>query len=294
MQHLLLTFLLLIFTGMTTAQNRTVTGVISDPDGPIGGAIITVKGTERYSTTNFDGFYSIMVNDGDVLVFSYVGYESQEVKVGLLNIINVILISSSEEIVIECGLYRTNQKISLFKLINNELIGVSYQDYYQFIPKVNFGMSLGSDFENGLFINGFISTYIKTSSRTDPYYQFIDLDSKLFRNESLQFNYHSLTLGFPKNSSIFKNHSLYIRLPYVDYSNNLNNFKEVGVGVGLAGELFLGIGHYTNYDYFKSTNIFSTQFSRSIKIGEEYFTASINYQHLERFEEFTIGLGYHF
>ncbi|MEE2800996.1 MAG: carboxypeptidase-like regulatory domain-containing protein, partial [Bacteroidota bacterium] len=91
MQHLLLTFLLLIFTGITTAQNRTVSGVISDPDGPIGGAIITVKGTERYSMTNFDGFYSIMVNDGDVLVFSYVGYESREIVVGYQNKINVSL-----------------------------------------------------------------------------------------------------------------------------------------------------------------------------------------------------------
>lgn len=60
---------------------QQVTGSVSDDSGPIPGASVVVKGTTNGTTTDFDGNYTIDANSGDVLVYSYVGYEEQEATV---------------------------------------------------------------------------------------------------------------------------------------------------------------------------------------------------------------------
>jgi len=67
----------LLFGSFIYAQ--TVTGVVSDTSGPVPGANVLVKGTTTGTVTDFDGHYSIDVNSGDVLVFSFVGYLTQEI-----------------------------------------------------------------------------------------------------------------------------------------------------------------------------------------------------------------------
>ena len=72
-------FLLLGTSHFMSAQQ--VTGSVSDDSGPIPGASVVVKGTTNGTTTDFDGNYTIDANSGDVLVYSYVGYEEQEATV---------------------------------------------------------------------------------------------------------------------------------------------------------------------------------------------------------------------
>lgn len=63
--------------GQVMAQE--VTGTVSDPDGPLPGAAVFVKGTENGVVTDFDGNYVIKnVSNGDILVFSFVGYTTKE------------------------------------------------------------------------------------------------------------------------------------------------------------------------------------------------------------------------
>jgi hypothetical protein len=52
------------------AQEKTVTGVVSDKTGPIPGANVVVKGTTRSTQTDFDGKYSIKAKAGEVLLIS--------------------------------------------------------------------------------------------------------------------------------------------------------------------------------------------------------------------------------
>lgn len=60
-----------------------ITGVIVDGDGvPLPGVNVFIKGTNTGTATDFDGNYSIPAAEGDVLVFSYVGFENQELIVG--------------------------------------------------------------------------------------------------------------------------------------------------------------------------------------------------------------------
>ncbi|WP_282044238.1 SusC/RagA family TonB-linked outer membrane protein [Winogradskyella flava] len=74
----------------TFAQDKTVTGVVSDASGlPVPGVNVLVKGTQRGTQTDFDGKYSIQANAGDVLVISYLGLKTQEITVGDSNTYNV-------------------------------------------------------------------------------------------------------------------------------------------------------------------------------------------------------------
>jgi TonB-linked SusC/RagA family outer membrane protein len=71
------------------AQEKTVTGVVSDAIGPIPGANVVVKGTSRGVQTDVDGKFSIKANTGDVLIFSFVGMTETAVTVGASNAVNV-------------------------------------------------------------------------------------------------------------------------------------------------------------------------------------------------------------
>jgi TonB-linked SusC/RagA family outer membrane protein len=81
------------------SQDRQITGKVTESDkSALPGASILVKGTTRGTTTNSEGFYKIAVKEGVTLVFSSLGYEKQEVKVGAKNEINVSLISSTSQL----------------------------------------------------------------------------------------------------------------------------------------------------------------------------------------------------
>ena len=64
-----------------TQQNTiTVTGQVKDAYGPVAGATVVVKGTSNGATTDVDGNYSIKgVRKGQTLVFSFIGYKTQEI-----------------------------------------------------------------------------------------------------------------------------------------------------------------------------------------------------------------------
>ncbi|AUC82649.1 TonB-dependent receptor [Lacinutrix sp. Bg11-31] len=94
--------MLFLFLGVSHLINaQQVTGKVSDDSGQIPGASVVVKGTTNGVTTDFDGNYSIDANNGDVLVFSYVGYNLQEITVNS-SVVNVTLLPgvSLDEIVL--------------------------------------------------------------------------------------------------------------------------------------------------------------------------------------------------
>ncbi len=92
------------------AKQKTITGIVSDQSGPLPGANIVVKGTTRSTQTNFDGKYSISGKIGEILVFSFTGYNSSQVTIGSSNVINITLTGSVNlsEVVIDG--YRSTPK----------------------------------------------------------------------------------------------------------------------------------------------------------------------------------------
>lgn len=70
---------------------KTITGVVSDANGPLPGANVVVQETKAGVQTDVDGKYSIEAKEGQTLVFSFVGMKEQKVKIGKSNTINVQL-----------------------------------------------------------------------------------------------------------------------------------------------------------------------------------------------------------
>ena len=118
--------LLFLITGLVGFAQGTVSGTVSDTEGlPLPGATVVVQGTAIGVTSDFDGNYSISASSGDVLVFSYVGYESQTVTVGSSSTVNVALTSSTEleEVVVTGITSRERQRLtSNAVVVGSELI----------------------------------------------------------------------------------------------------------------------------------------------------------------------------
>ena len=74
-----------------TAQEFTISGIVSDSYGPVIGASVYVEGSSNGAVTDLDGKYSIKVNKGNILVFSYVGYITQKITITDQTVINVTM-----------------------------------------------------------------------------------------------------------------------------------------------------------------------------------------------------------
>ncbi|GGG22852.1 hypothetical protein GCM10011532_02390 [Christiangramia forsetii] len=85
-------------------QAKTITGKVTDTEGlPLPGVNIIVKGTTTASQTDFDGKYSIEAKEGEILVFSFVGLKTKEVKIGKNSVMNITMLadtSSLDEVII--------------------------------------------------------------------------------------------------------------------------------------------------------------------------------------------------
>nr|WP_294947366.1 TonB-dependent receptor [uncultured Mucilaginibacter sp.] len=82
------------------AQTLNITGKVTSSDGgePMPGVNIRLKGTTTGAVTGVDGNYSIPAAPGNVLVFSFLGYSTQEVSVKLAGAINIKLSSTSSNL----------------------------------------------------------------------------------------------------------------------------------------------------------------------------------------------------
>ncbi|MBF4465744.1 SusC/RagA family TonB-linked outer membrane protein [Flavobacterium sp. LC2016-12] len=75
-----LVLLLVLVAQLTFAQERAVSGTVSDNAGmPLPGVSVLVKGTKTGTQSDFDGKFSIKASSSQVLVFSYIGMKTQEV-----------------------------------------------------------------------------------------------------------------------------------------------------------------------------------------------------------------------
>lgn len=109
----ILTLLLALVVQFSVAQEKTVSGTVSDENAvPLAGATVVIQGTTTGTTTDFDGNYTIDSNVGDILNFSYVGYSTQAITVGEADTINVTLQPDNalEEVIVTAQGIRTEKK----------------------------------------------------------------------------------------------------------------------------------------------------------------------------------------
>jgi TonB-linked SusC/RagA family outer membrane protein len=114
-KNLLLLPFLLFFSLALFAQKSTISGVIKDDQGfTVPGATIIVKGTTNGTTSDMDGKYSLTVDksEGLILVFSFIGFEKQEILVAGRKEINITMSASSQALdeVVVVGYGTTTKK----------------------------------------------------------------------------------------------------------------------------------------------------------------------------------------
>ncbi len=97
-------FLLLLLTVAAHAQSKVVTGTVTDETGsPMPGVNVVIKGTTIGTSTNTSGGYTIEAGTEAVLVVSFIGYVTQEVRVGDRSVVNFTLsedIATLQEVVV--------------------------------------------------------------------------------------------------------------------------------------------------------------------------------------------------
>ncbi|MGA9639724.1 YfbK domain-containing protein [Flavobacterium sp.] len=104
--------LTMLFSILSFGQEIMITGTVSDEtNAPLPGAAISIKGTKITTSTDFSGHYTIQAKKGDQLTFGYIGYNSQTIKVGNLNVINVKMVPAANTLdeVVVIG-YATQKK----------------------------------------------------------------------------------------------------------------------------------------------------------------------------------------
>ena len=91
-------FCLLFLSSLGLYAQQTVSGVVTDGSGsPLPAVSVVVKGTSNGVSTDFDGNYAITAANGQVLVFSSIGFETQEVNISGTTL-NVTLVESASEL----------------------------------------------------------------------------------------------------------------------------------------------------------------------------------------------------
>ncbi|MCH4824049.1 SusC/RagA family TonB-linked outer membrane protein [Gramella lutea] len=100
LKSMIMVFLTIFQFASLVAQEDSVSGLVtSSADGePVFGVNVLVKGTNRGTTTDFEGNYQIDVNQGEILIFSSIGFETQEITYSGQSTLNVTLVEDLESL----------------------------------------------------------------------------------------------------------------------------------------------------------------------------------------------------
>ncbi|WP_222535213.1 SusC/RagA family TonB-linked outer membrane protein [Pedobacter polysacchareus] len=160
-------FILLFIASTAMAQDRTITGTVTDTeDGkPLPGVTVKIKGTQTGTQTGADGKYAVKVNSSAAtLEFSYLGYVAKSVTLGAGNVVNVSLASDSkalnEVVVTSFGIQRDKKslgysttKINAEELTTSKSTNVT-NELVAKVPGVRASGSGGAFTGSGVIIRG--------------------------------------------------------------------------------------------------------------------------------------------
>ena len=146
----ILTLLLALIAHVSFAQEKTISGTVTDEEGlPLPGVTVLIKGTNTGTQTDFDGNYSVSADQGDILVFSFIGMETAEYTVKNIDTIDVTMTTDSaqldEVVVTALGISREKKSLGY---ATQSVDGAEVSD----VPTQNFMNSLSGKVA-GLRIN---------------------------------------------------------------------------------------------------------------------------------------------
>lgn len=172
-----LVYFSIILTGVTAfAQTSTITGTVKDNTGmPIPGANVLIKSTSNGVQTDFDGKFAIKAKPEDILVVSFIGMKTTEVKVGNQTSINIKLEEEGNKLeeVVVVG-YGTKKKSDLTGSIVSvgakEIASRPVQNAVQAMQGKAAGVDIGSNERPGTVANINIRGVRSISASNTPLY----------------------------------------------------------------------------------------------------------------------------
>ena len=123
---MLLGLMMLFISTSILAQEKVVTGTVTDGTDPLPGVSIIIKGTSKGTETDFNGKYSINVKQNDILVFSFLGLKTVERSIGLPSQINVVMTEDTsvldEVVVVAYGTSSVREKTGSISTMKSKVI----------------------------------------------------------------------------------------------------------------------------------------------------------------------------
>ena len=190
----------------TESPDVEVTGKVTDENGEgLPGATVMVKGTNKGTTSDFEGNFSLSIPDGATLVISFVGYITREIEVGNQTTINVQMALDAEQLdeIIVVG-YGTQEKsditgaviradIATFKHQANTDLAESLQGR---VPGLNIGVSRSAGDSPDFGIRG------TNNLNSDANAPLIVVDGTIFRGNLSDINPNDIaTIDILKDAS---------------------------------------------------------------------------------------------
>jgi TonB-linked SusC/RagA family outer membrane protein len=163
-------------------QQITVTGTVTDELGePLLGLNVSIKGTSAGTITGADGTFSIRVSGGNaVLVFSYIGYATQEITVGTQRTLRITMLEDTqqiEQVVVTTG-YATQKKATLTGAVstisNKEIVVTKNENVVNMlsgkVPGVRISQrsSKPGEYNSVIDIRGYSTANNDGNNRTKP------------------------------------------------------------------------------------------------------------------------------
>jgi TonB-linked SusC/RagA family outer membrane protein len=179
-QNLMKSVLVILFLTLfvnAQAQQRTVTGKVTDSNNAtIPGASILKKGTTSGTSADADGKYTLSVGANDILVFSFIGYKTQEVAVGARSIIDVSLetdVNELREVVVTAlGIPRDEKSLgySIGKVAGPEFTKVARENFLTAMQGKLAGVTINETGGAGSTVNVVIRGAKSLSNDNQPLY----------------------------------------------------------------------------------------------------------------------------
>jgi len=180
-----------LFSATSLYAQQSISGKVSDANGPISGATVSIKGTTRGTQTGEDGTFKLQASAGETLRISMVGYKAQEIPVGgFTKAINVTLIddaSALDEVVVTAmGRTMEQRKVgySVATVKGEEIIKTSPTNFASAIYGKATGVSINSNAGGG---NSAVSIDIRGNMNSISFQKqpLIVVDGIITRNEEV-------------------------------------------------------------------------------------------------------------
>lgn len=173
----LFVFLIIIGIQFSNAQERQVTGTVTDAsDGsPLPGVTVMVKGTQHGTATDVNGLYSLKVNGNAILVFSFVGMTPQEISTGTKSTIDVKLQNAAtrmdEVVVTAIGIKKAEKTLgyAASTVKNDELVAARSSDVMSGVIGKVAGVNISNSGQTGSSQKVVVRGYSSFSSNQPLY-----------------------------------------------------------------------------------------------------------------------------